>query len=135
MTTSLIAILEAAVVSMLIGLIWYSPWLFGKSWMSLSGLSVDKLNKSKKQLLSMYGLVFVSQLILAFVLDLFLNLSHDVTVIEAFKLSFWIWLGFIITTKITDVIFLNKNIKLYFIDIFYQLFALFGMSIILILWH
>ncbi len=37
------AVLVAAVVSMVIGALWYSPVLFGKLWMKYSGLSDKKL--------------------------------------------------------------------------------------------
>jgi len=38
----------AAVVTFLIGMIWYSPILFAKPWMALNGYTPDKLVELKK---------------------------------------------------------------------------------------
>lgn len=133
-SVNLLAILGATALSMIIGFIWYSPMIFGKTWMRLSGITEDQMKVSKKLMFPMYGLSFLSSLILSFVLALFINLGNDTTILQGLTLSFWIWLGFIVTTHIYGVIFAGKPIKLYLIDIFYQLLSLFGMSIVLISW-
>lgn len=133
-SVNLLAILGAAVFSMIIGFIWYSPIIFGKTWMRLSGVTEEKIKDSKKLMLPMYGLTFLSSLILAYVLALFINLGNETTILQGLTLSFWIWLGFVVTTNLYTVIFASRPIKLYLIDIFYQLLSLFGMSVVLISW-
>ena len=43
-----IAVVAAAAVSMVIGAAWYSPLLFGKLWMKLSGMTEMQLAEAKK---------------------------------------------------------------------------------------
>jgi len=43
-----LAIIAAAIASMLIGWLWYGP-LFGKQWMKLAGLKKSDMKKMKKK--------------------------------------------------------------------------------------
>ena len=42
-------VLAAAVASMAVGLLWYSPLLFGKPWMKLMGLTDKKTCQRQKK--------------------------------------------------------------------------------------
>lgn len=64
------AVFTAAVVNMIIGAVWYSPALFGKTWMRENGLTEEKLatlNAPKT-----YGLAFLAALVIAYNLAAFL---------------------------------------------------------------
>jgi hypothetical protein len=49
MEINYLAVLVAALVSMVIGGLWYSPLLFGNIWMKLSGITQKDVEKAKKQ--------------------------------------------------------------------------------------
>jgi hypothetical protein len=91
------AIASGAVLSMVIGAIWYGP-LFGKKWMEITGVNPADLEARKKMQKSA-GLLYVVQ----FVLTLFqvLILAHlvaDTKLAGELERSLWIWAAFIIPT-------------------------------------
>ena len=67
----------AGVASMIVGFIWYSPMLFGNSWMKLSGYTADSLKKAQKEMGKWYGISFVLSLISAYVLSHIMILSEN----------------------------------------------------------
>ena len=130
-----LAVLAAGVSNMILGALWYGP-LFGKMWMRLMGLSDDRLNELKNRGMGkLYASAFLMALVMAFVLAHFAAVWGAVTVHGAFLLAFWVWLGFIVTTMINSVLWEGKSMKLYFVNIGYQLVALKVMALILVLWR
>ena len=68
------AVLAAAVASMVIGAIWYSPAVFGKIWMSLTGISDSKIKEMKsKGMAKSYVIGFIASLVTAYVLAHFVD--------------------------------------------------------------
>ena len=127
------AVLEAAITSMLIGMLWYSPILFGIAWMRLLGRSEEEIKKSNPKK-AMAG-SFVMTLISAYVLAHFVGYMEVSTLAEGLQLGIWLWLGFIATLSYNMVLFEGKPHKLYFINIGYQLVSIVVMSVILAMWQ
>jgi hypothetical protein len=70
-TLNIWAVLVSALSAFLIGGLWYSPALFGNTWMKETGLdeeSIQNANMSK-----IFGLAFIYLLIMAYCLGMFLN--------------------------------------------------------------
>ncbi len=127
-----VSVFIAAVVYMIIGALWYSPILFVNTWVKLSGFSEKEIELAKtKGMGKTYFASFVAALIASYVLSLFIAISGATTIDEAIKIGFWTSLGFIATTRLTDVLFGKKPIKLYFIDTGYNFVGFVVMAIIL----
>lgn len=132
-----VAILVAAIVSMVIGFAWYSPMILGKPWMKLKGYTQESLKAAQKEMGKLYGLSFILALVTAYVL------SHVMTLSEAFygyerlqvglTTAFWMWLGFIMPVQLTDQIFGEKKWQLFGINTGYQLLALLAMGVVIAL--
>lgn len=129
-----LAVLASAVLSMVIGFLWYSPILFAKPWMKLSGLTPEKMKALKSQMPKIYGTSFIASLVLAFVLANLLSLTNTVTLMEALTLGFWVWLGFVATTMLNSVLYEGKPVKLYLINTGYYLVLILAMAALLINW-
>lgn len=128
-------IVVAAVVSMVLGGIWYSPLLFGKIWMNLQGLKMSDMEKHKDKMGQSYALGFLMSLVMSFVLAQFLVLA-DVSVLnEGLEVGFWLWLGFIGTVTLGSVLWENKPFKLYLLNNAYNLLSMLLMAGILTLWQ
>lgn len=127
-----ISVFIAAVAYIIIGSLWYSSVLFGKAWIKLVGFSEKEVQSAKQQGMgkTMVGF-FVSALITAYVLSLFIAISGTTKLDEAIKIGFWTWLGFIAAIRFSDVIFAKKPLNLYYIDAGYNLVGIIVMSIIL----
>lgn len=67
----LLAVLLCAVSSMVLGAIWYAPFLFGKAWQRLAGLGDEALAGGNMAII--YGGAFLLSLVAAYVFALFLG--------------------------------------------------------------
>lgn len=129
-----LALLLAGVVSMVIGMLWYSPMLFGKQWMSLSGMTQKQIDVAKKKgMTMMYVVNFISTLVMAFVLEYLLEALSANTVVAGAMVGFLMWLGFVGTVTLGSVLWEGKSNRLWFLNNGYQVINLIVMGIILAL--
>ena len=53
---------------------------------------------------------------------------------DGLQTAFWLWLGFVVTTQLATVVFEERNLGLYLLNISYQLVACSLAGIILAVW-
>ncbi len=126
------AVIVAAIVNMVIGFIWYSPGVFGKTWMSLTGKRMEDMRSRAG---TTYAGAFVTALITAWILARFISLTGAQTMTRGAVIGFWAWLGFIATTTLGDVLFGGRPIKLYYLTNGYYLVSLIIMGALLGMWR
>lgn len=122
----LLAILLAALVNLLIGFVWYSPWLFGKYWKKLSGFG-EEYRRGK--LAPLWA--FLISLVTAYILGFFVVFLGVTTVTDGMFVGFLIWFGFIATTLISKMIWNRAPFKLFLIEAGYRLLGFLVMGGIL----
>jgi len=127
------AVIVAAVAQMIVGFIWYAPALFGDIWMKLSGLSQADMKDANMP--RIFGLSFVGSLVMAYVLAHFAYYAGAKDVNTGLQLGFWVWLGFVVTVMLSDVLYNRKPFKLYVLNISYHLVSLLVMGAILASWR
>ena len=130
-------VLVAAVATMVVGFLWYSPLLFARPWMRLMGYDPDdkaKVQEMQKSAGPSYGISFVASLVTAFVLAKIIDITTVNSVLYGMKVGFAVWLGFVATVQLTEVLFAKKPAKLYFINTGYQLVCYLAMGAILARW-
>lgn len=133
-SVNLMAVIAAAVANMIVGFIWYSMPVFGKPWMKLLGMTKDDLEKAKKSMGPKYGVMVIASLVMAYVLAHILAIANVGTDLAmALQGAFWVWLGFVATIGLNGVIFENRPINLYLINVGYYLVSLLVMSAVLIM--
>ena len=133
-----LAVLAGAVASMIIGFIWYGP-LFGKTWMTLSGMTPEQIEKAKSSgMSSSYCIAFLGSLLMSYVLAhalIFASTYLQVQGIQAgLTAGFWNWLGFIMPVTLGSVLWEKKPWKLWIINNGYHLTTLLVMGTILAIW-
>lgn len=135
-----IAILAAAVLSMVIGATWYGP-LFGTFWIKEMGWSKKDMQKGKEaqgEMMKSYGIQFVGSLFMAFVLShalVFASTYLGTSGVSAgLTTGFWNWLGFVAPVTLTSVLWEGKSWKLWFLNQGYNLVTLCAMGVLLSLW-
>lgn len=74
-----LAVVVAAVVTFLIGGLWYSPLLFAKQWAKAHGYSDERLKEMQKGAAKAYGLSFIAFLVMATVLAMLVAHTLDLT--------------------------------------------------------
>lgn len=131
------AVLVAAVATMVVGFLWYSPFLFARSWMLAMGYDPDnkaKLDEMRKSAGKSYALSFVASLVAAFVLGKIIDVATVDSALYGMKIGFAVWLGFVTTVQLTAKLFGNQPTKLYLINTGYQLVCYLVMGAILAVW-
>lgn len=131
---NLVAVLGAAVVSMIVGYLWYSPMLFGKQWMKLMGLTDAKMEAAKKEMGKMYALSFSAALVTGYILGMVVKMAYSTTAVGGMKVGFGVWLGFVAPVQMTEVLFGGKSWNLYYLNTGYQLVSAMLMGAILAMW-
>lgn len=137
-----LAVLVAAVVTMVVGALWYGP-LFGKMWMRGMGWdpnNQEQMAKMKSSAGPAYVQQFIGSLLMAFVLAHVLwamqQAMPDMTgAWSGVQGGFWMWLGFILPVKYGDKLWGVKKFKYVSVDLGYHLVNLIIMGIILSVWH
>lgn len=129
------AVLAAAIAHMAIGMIWYSPPVFGKLRMSYMGLTPQRMEELKKRGMGrIYCVSFVTAFLMSYVLAHFVKIWDVEDIGGALQLAFWLWLGFVATVSLGSVLWEGKSLKFYFLNIGYQFVAIFIMAVILAIW-
>jgi len=132
-----LAILVAAISTMILGFIWYSPLLFAKPWTREMGYDLNdkaKMEEMRKSAGPAYAGSFVASLISAFTLALILHGLQAQSLNFGLMASFHIWLGFVATVQFTGALFAKQSMKLFAINTGYQLVCYLVMGAILVLW-
>jgi hypothetical protein len=92
------AVLACAVVSMVIGAIWYGP-LFGRKWMAINGANPDDIARRKEMQKAagpLYGVQLLLSLLQLYVLATLIVWTGAET--RAVWFAFFQWLGFVMPT-------------------------------------
>lgn len=134
-TINYLAVLVAAIASMVIGFVWYSPILFAKQWMKLMGYTKASLDKQKNEMNKTYAISSVAALVTAYVLAHIIQYAGASDVMGGMMTAFWVWLGFVAPVQLTDVLFGGKKYELFGINTGYQLACLLVAGAILAMWR
>ncbi len=129
-----LAVVAAAVATMVLGGIWYGP-LFGRLWMKAHGYTPDRLEEMKKGMGKAYGLSFLCYLVMATVISILIAWIGAANVWTGLCVAFYCWLGFVATVGLTAHLFSDRKPATYFIDVAYQLVYILAMGAILGAWR
>ncbi len=125
------AIALCVIAHLILGMIWYSPMLFGNTWAQ----QTYKLSSTAKkdEINIVYGLSALAAFIMAVVLQYVMAEVEIQQISEALLLGSMLWLGFTFTTSLVNSLYQGKSKKLVFIDSGYYLLSSCSMSIIIFL--
>ena len=136
MTINYIAVVAAAVASMIIGAMWYGP-LFGKRYIRAMGWenkSPAEKKAMQKGMMWSYLWQFIASIVAFYVLDRFMNATGDTSVAGGMVVAFWGWLGFILPMKFGDMLWGGKK-TIFWLSIFSSLITFIAAGAILGFWH
>ncbi len=126
------AIILASISYLIIGSLWYSPLLFGKLWIKLIGFCDEDFKRSQR-LWVILVFSFLSALIASFLISTILgpksNAEFGAIVGVAIAIC-WISMS-----KLTDVLFENKPVKLFLLHAGFDVVAFMVMGAIVGYWR
>jgi len=130
-----LAVIVAVVVSMVVGFVWYSPFLLGNQWRKERGFTADEWKKAQKEAGKWYAVSAIFALITAYVLYhvmvMSMNFFDYPKLQTGLTSAFWMWLGFVMPVQATATLFGNRNFKLLGIDTGFQLVSLLAMGAVI----
>jgi hypothetical protein len=115
-----LAILIAAVTGWLTGAVWYG--LLGKAWVAAQGRTMEEFKAQQAAMIGKFSgqipfiLVFLANLVMAWVLAGMVGHMGSVTVRSAVISALFSWLGFIVTTMLVNNAFTGRRYVLVAID-------------------
>ena len=124
------AVVGAGVARFIVGALWYSPVLFAKQWMSLSGIKESQMTGMAKA----STIDFIGGLVMAWVLAHAIRYAGAHGVGQGMMVGFFIWLGFIATLLLGSVLYEKKPFNLFLIHSSYTLLSCLIMGAILVTW-
>jgi Protein of unknown function (DUF1761) len=133
--SSNLAILVAAVVAWLIGALWYSPVMFAKAWVNAHGYTPEQVAAMRVTQGKVIASILVAMILMAAVLQIFLNHLGATSLRTGMGWAFHAWLGFALPLGFIAHLYSHKRITAWLIDLGYQLVYLVVMGAILGAWH
>jgi len=129
-------VLLAAASSMVVGSLWYMPAGFGKAWMKMTGVKMDKMRGTTPgDMIWIYGTVFVASLVTAYILAAVTFLAQQFTgdsyMQDALSVGLWLWLGFTAARLYVHDTFEMRRKKLTLLNAGHELLTVLVMALIL----
>ena len=128
-----LAILVAAIVPMIVGMLWYSPMAFATPWMKLIGKTKEEIMATGPA--KAYALSFLSYIVMAYVMNYFVHHTASMTFVQGMKIGFALWVGLVVTTNASTALFEFRKWGLYFIGIAYYFVCMLIMGGLLAVWR
>ncbi len=117
--------LLSALSAFLLGGLWYSPWLFGKTWQKEAGLSDEQLQAANKA--RIFGVSFILCLVAAIAFSMVI--TPEASFFMAFHSGVGVGLFWVATSFGVNYLFELKSFKLWLINAGYHTlqFTLYGL--------
>ena len=122
------AVFVAGLAHMATGLVWFSPKLFGNAWAELTG---EDLKPASRWLIA--GVV--GHQIIALALAVIVRLAGATTVAGGIAVAILVWIGFVVTLEVGELIWEKIPVRLFLIRIGNHLVALGIAGAILAVWR
>ena len=131
-----LAVIVAAVVSFVLGALWYSPVLFAKPWMAAHGFTLETMTAMRSTMARSYSILVHCMLVMASVIAVLVGPLGLVGAMHGARLGAFLWLGFAATIGLTANVYAGKPRALFFffIDAGYQLVYMIVMGAIPTAW-
>ena len=129
------AVMAATAATFVLGVLWYSPFVFGKLWMRVHHHTAEDLERLREEMGQTYFVSILCHLVMALLLAVLLSLTGFGTASQGMILGFLCWLGFAAPLGLTGNVFSDQGIGVWFLDTGYQLASLLLMGALLGAWR
>ncbi len=112
-----LSVIAGTIISLLLGMVWYSPTVFGTPWMRLSKITpnAQDLKNMHYTLLGAALVGFTLSLGMAWIVAM--NKPHSF--VAGMYKGLWLWLFFIVPTHFSSVVWEKKPWELFLIHVGY----------------
>lgn len=135
------AVATCTFLNMILGMLWYSPILFGTTWAKLMGFDYNKMKNDpniQKNAQQGYMISCICHLLMNIMMAHFIQYTHaSGSWFDGLKIGFSCWLGFTLTTMLPNHVFSKDKFSwlLASINIAYPMVGLSTAGAVLAAWH
>jgi hypothetical protein len=126
-----LALVVATLAKGAIGWLWFSPLLFLKAWMQLTGVNEAQMKGGMGKALVVETLC---NFVMAFVLVHAVHYAGAHGALEGAAVGFFNWLGFVLAVALSAALYERRPLKLVAITSGYQLVGLLVMGALVAVW-
>lgn len=130
-TINYLAVVVAAVVAIVFGLVWYSPILFGGIWSRGNPTAHKKMQQNVRK--GGYVFMIIASLLTSFALEVLIKFLGINTLYYGVGLAMLVWAGFFFSQSFVDLIMDSKDTKLFVVDNTHHIVSVLLICIILVL--
>lgn len=124
-----LAVIVTTIIAYIIRMIWYSPVLFGKPWVKLTGV------KNAKMTLWIFIGGIVSTFVLCYVLAFVIQSTGAQIFVDGALIGVLLWLGLVTTISLGRVIYEKMPWEIYWINVIHYLIVMFIVGGLLAVWQ
>ena len=125
-------LLAAALLRQVLGLVWYSPRLFGPAWARLNHCTEAQM---RARLVRVLPLELAASFVIAFVLETVLNLAGAIDWVMGLVVGLLMWLGFQAAATPNQVLYARRPVAVWLIDTGFSLLSFVAMSLLIATWR
>jgi uncharacterized membrane protein YozB (DUF420 family) len=130
------AVIVATLIHFFLGGLWYSPLLFGNKFLQIINWSPETVRQMENQSHTKELIIaFLTSFVLVYILAHFVQYTKATSAAGGIQTAFWLWLGFIVTTNLATVLFEQRPLGLYLINMGYQFVGCAIAGTILAIWR
>jgi hypothetical protein len=130
------AVIVATLIHFFLGGLWYSPLLFGNKFRQIVNWSPETVRQMENQSHTKELLIaLLTSFVLVYILAHFVQYTKATSAAGGIQTAFWLWLGFIVTTNLATVLFEQRPLGLYLINMGYQFVGCAIAGTILAIWR
>ncbi len=120
-TVPYLPLIVGPIVAFILGMLWYSPFLFGRQWAQAHGFSEQKMREMHSSVSTAHILGFLTYFVTAYVIWYLFSLMNITTMQSALCVGFMLWLGFPAAQGFMSTQYSGKPMKVFLIDTGYHL--------------
>jgi hypothetical protein len=130
-----LAVLCSLALSLALGLVWYSPQLFGRVWYRLKRYTPEEADRMKSRIRPAYVAAAIGYTTMALVVAVLVGVLGLASASEGLVLGFLLWIGFVFTTGLITNMFSERRFRSFVIDTIFQLACLLIMGSLIGAWR
>ena len=131
-----LAIVVGVVFNMVLGALWYSPFLLGKPWMAATGITVEAIEEAGKgEQYKGYAIAVVVSIVLVLVLALLTQSLGIDEPLDGLVLGLVAGIGLVAASQAPNYSFEGRSLRLFLINLGYSVVGFAVIGVLLASWQ